>query len=328
MLESLRIKELALEAGFDLCGITRAQHLGRNEEVFRRWLERGFDASLSYMRNHLDVRFDTRRLVEGARTVVVCAVSYRSHVSEGYDTACRTRIASYACNRDYHKTIRKMLQHVLRTLQQENPALAGRIFVDSAPLLEKQYAVEAGLGWIGRQSLLITPRFGSFVLLGEMVLCDEADSYDTPYTHNGCGACRRCLDACPTGAIVAPMTIDAARCVSCHTIEAEPDSTIDLHGWIFGCDECQSCCPYNRHAPMHRNTAFDPLFDPASIDSAQWAAMDGATFNERFGTTPLKRSGLERLRRNAARNAVMKVGGQSDDKNNTPSTSQTIYDKE
>ena len=221
-----------------------------------------------------------------------------------------------------------MLQHVLRTLQQENPALAGRIFVDSAPLLEKQYAVEAGLGWIGRQSLLITPRFGSFVLLGEMVLCDEADSYDTPYPHNGCGACRRCLDACPTGAIVAPMTIDAARCVSCHTIEAEPDSTIDLHGWIFGCDECQSCCPYNRHAPMHRNTAFDPLFDPASIDSAQWAAMDGATFNERFGTTPLKRSGLERLRRNAARNAAMKVGGQSDDKNNTPSTSQTIYDKE
>ena len=146
MLESIRIKELALEAGFDLCGITRAQHLGRNEEAFRRWLERGFDASLSYMRNHLDVRFDTRRLVEGARTVVVCAVSYRSHVSEGYDTACRTRIASYACNRDYHKTIRKMLQHILRTLQQENPALAGRIFVDSAPLLEKQYAVEAGTG--------------------------------------------------------------------------------------------------------------------------------------------------------------------------------------
>ena len=124
------------------------------------------------------------------------------------------------------------------------------------------------------------------------------------------------------------MTIDAARCVSCHTIEAEPDSTIDLHGWIFGCDECQNCCPYNRHAPIHRNTAFDPLFDPASIDSAQWAAMDGATFNERFGTTPLKRSGLERLRRNAARNAAMKVGDQPDDKNNTPSTSQTIYDKE
>lgn len=303
MLESQRIKSLALDTGFDLCGIARVRRFGRNEEAFRRWLERGYDASLTYMRNHLDVRFDAQRLVEGARTVVVCAVSYRSHLSEGYDAACRTRIASYACNRDYHKTIRKMLQQMLRTLQAEHPALAGRAFVDSAPLLEKQYAVEAGLGWIGRQSLLITPRLGSFVLLGELVLNDEADLYDTPYTRNGCGDCRRCMEACPTGALTAPMTVDATRCISCHTIEAPPESEVDLHGWIFGCDECQSCCPHNRHAPLHRNAAFDPLFDPAAIGPAEWAAMSDDDFAGRFGSTPLKRSGLARLQRNAARNA-------------------------
>ena len=233
MLESQRIKSLARETGFDLCGIARARRFDLNEEAFRRWLERGYDASLTYMRNHLDMRFDARRLVEGARTVVVCAVSYRSSVSEGYGAECRTRIASYACCRDYHKTIRKMLLKMLHTLQTANPALAGRVFVDSAPLLEKQAAVEAGLGWIGKQSLLITPGLGSFVLLGELVLCDEADRYDTPYTRNGCGDCRRCIDACPTGALTAPMTVDATRCISCHTVEAPPENEVDLHGWIF-----------------------------------------------------------------------------------------------
>lgn len=304
MLESQRIKSLARETGFDLCGIARARRFDLNEEAFRRWLERGYDASLTYMRNHLDMRFDARRLVEGARTVVVCAVSYRSSVSEEYGAECRTRIASYACCRDYHKTIRKMLLKMLHTLQTANPALAGRVFVDSAPLLEKQAAVEAGLGWIGKQSLLITPGLGSFVLLGELVLCDKADRYDTPYTRNGCGDCRRCIDACPTGALTAPMTVDATRCISCHTVEAPPENEVDLHGWIFGCDECQSCCPHNRHVPRHANPAFDPLFDPADIGTEQWIGMSDEEFAERFGTTPLKRSGLERLRRNAARNAA------------------------
>lgn len=304
MLQSQHIKTLALETGFDLCGIAPARRFDLNETAYRRWLERGYDASLTYMRNHLDMRFDARQLVEGARTVVVCAVSYRSAISEGYDCTCCTKIASYACCRDYHKTIRRMLLHMLRALQAGDPTLAGRAFVDTAPLLEKQYAVEAGLGWIGRQSLLITPSFGSFVLLGELVLCDEADAYDTPYAGSGCGDCRRCMDACPTGALAAPMTVDASRCISCHTIEAAPENAIDLHGWIFGCDECQSRCPHNLHAPGHTNPAFDPLFDPAAIGAAQWAAMDETEFSERFGTTPLRRSGLERLQRNAVRNAA------------------------
>ena len=298
MIDSGYIKYLAAQAGFDKCGITRSKHLSNNEEAFRRWLACGYGSSLGYLRDNLDKRFDTGRLVEGARSVAVCAVSYKSAVSEGYPAGHRAKVASFACNRDYHKSVKKMLQGMLRALRERYPSLEGRAFVDSAPLLEKQLAVEAGLGWIGRQSLLVTPELGSFVLLGELVLCDEADSYDAPYEGTGCGGCRRCMEACPTGAVVAPMTLDTSRCISCHTVEAEPEAAVDLHGWIFGCDECQSCCPYNKKAPRHRNTAFDPLFDPRGMTPADWGALDEGEFAERFGTTPMKRSGLARIRKN------------------------------
>jgi epoxyqueuosine reductase len=292
------IKTAALRLGFDLCGIARYQNFEVNERAYMRWLEKGYDSSLGYMRNYLDKRFDVRQLVEGAKTVVVCAVSYKSEISGGYDKSDSCKIASYACNRDYHKILKKMLQSLLRELQTQYPQLQGRTFVDSAPLLEKQYAVEAGLGWIGRQSLLITPEFGSYVLLGELVLDMEADAYDAPYEGVGCGECRRCMDACPTSAIVAPMTIDTAKCISCRTIESDNDANIDLHGWIFGCEECQNCCPYNRQAAIHRNEAFNPLFDPREISAEEWQAMSEEEFLARFGTTPLKRSGVERIKKN------------------------------
>ena len=298
MILSDHIKSAAQRLGFDLCGIARCQNFEMNERAYMRWLEMGYDSSLGYMRNHLDKRFDVRQLVDGAKTVVVCAVSYKSEISVGYTESDSCKIASYACNRDYHKTLKKMLLRLLAELQSQYPQLQGRAFVDSAPLLEKQYAVEAGLGWIGRQSLLVTPEFGSYVLLGELVLDVEADVYDAPYEGVGCGECRRCMEACPTSAIVAPMTINTAKCISCRTIETENDTNIDLHGWIFGCEECQNCCPYNRRAALHRNEAFNPLFDPRDISAEQWLAMSEEVFSARFGTTPLKRSGLERIKKN------------------------------
>ena len=298
MILSDHIKSAAQRLGFDLCGIARCQNFEVNERAYMRWLELGYDSSLGYMRNHLDKRFDVCQLVDGAKTVVVCAVSYKSEISGGYAESNRCKIASYACNRDYHKTLKKMLLRLLAELQSQYPQLQGRAFVDSAPLLEKQYAVEAGLGWIGRQSLLVTPEFGSYVLLGELVLDVEADVYDAPYEGVGCGECRRCMEACPTSAIVAPMTINTAKCISCRTIETENDTNIDLHSWIFGCEECQNCCPYNRRAAMHRNEAFNPLFDPRDISAEQWLAMSEEEFSVRFSTTPLKRSGLERIKEN------------------------------
>ena len=295
------IKKIAFDAGVDLCGVVECRQFPTNRQVFDRWLDRGYDSTLAYMRNNIDMRFDVSQMVEGAQSVVVCAVSYKSEISGGYSPEDGCKIASYACNRDYHKSIKKILKQILRELQAVYPSINGRAFVDSAPILEKQYAVEAGLGWIGRQSLLVTPEYGSYVLLGELVLDCKVDVYDEPLAAVGCGECRRCVDACPAGAIVEPMTIDTARCISCQTIEKVGESAMPLNGWIFGCDECQNCCPYNKKAKSHSNSAFDPLFDPREISAEPWLAMTEEEFLARFGSTPLKRSGLERIKQNVKR---------------------------
>lgn len=300
MLRTDIVKNLAFEAGFDLCGIAPCRHLADNEAWFRHWLGRGMHSSLTYLERNLDKRFDPQRLFEGARTAVVCAVSYKNRASEGYPPGFRTKIASYACTTDYHITLKEMLGKLLEALRSVYPSLRGRSFVDTAPLLEKQLAVEAGLGWIGRQSLLVTPRLGSFVLLGELLLTDEADIYDTPFEGSRCGRCRNCIESCPTGAIVAPRVIDARRCIACHTIERTSAAPADTHGWIFGCDRCQSCCPYNQKAPMHTHPAFDPLFDPLTFTPNAWQALSEADFAQRFGQTPLTRGGLDRIRTHIA----------------------------
>lgn len=298
MLDHQFIKKLAAEAGFDLCGLTPCRRMADSEQRLRAWLDKGYQSSLGYMERNVDKRVDPRLLMEGARTAVVCAVGYKNRIGEGYPPCHRTKVASYACAADYHATIKNMLASMLDALRQAAPGLRGRAFVDTAPLLEKQLAVEAGLGWIGRQSLLVTPRLGTYVLLGELLLDDQADRYDAPFEGTRCGRCRNCIESCPTGAIVAPRVIDTARCIACHTIEKEPATEIDTDGWIFGCDRCQSCCPHNQKAPMHSNPAFDPLFDPLAMDADAWLAMDEAEFTARMGATPLTRSGLERIRRN------------------------------
>lgn len=302
MLHASDIKKLAADAGFDLCGLTPCRPLAQNEAWFRAWLAEGRHASLGYLERNTDKRFDPQRLVAGARTAVVCAAAYKNPASEGYPDSHRAKVASYACTTDYHTTIREMLAGMLAALQREHPGLEGRAFVDTAPLAEKQLAVEAGLGWIGRQSLLVTPRFGTYVLLGELLLGDEADAYDVPFAGSRCGRCRNCLESCPTGAIVAPRVIDAGRCIACHTIEKEPAAEVDLDGWIFGCDRCQSCCPHNQKAPLQTNPAFAPLFDPLVMTPGQWLSMRQEEFRTRFGATPLTRSGLERLQENIRRN--------------------------
>lgn len=290
------ILNISRSIGFDLCGVTTTQPLTRNVEALQEWIAAGNVSRLDYMCRNIDKRADTTLLFPGAQSIIVCGISYKSSINQSYTPSQRGKIASYACNRDYHKSIKKMLNTMLSEIQRLYPNIEGRTFVDSAPLFEKQLAVNAGLGWIGKQSLLISPIFGSYILLGEIVLNDEVSRYDQPIEHIGCAECRRCIDACPNNAINTGMTIDARRCISCQTIEQSDNDHLPLHGWIFGCDECQMCCPYNIHSSYHTHPAFDPLFDPTKISVEQWLDMSDEDFIKHFGSTPMKRSGLQRIK--------------------------------
>ena len=293
------ITNTALEIGFDIVGVVPAMPLEEEAQRFGEWLQRGHHSTLSYLERNGEKRFDASKLVEGARSVVVCGVAYLSEYSRGYPEGWRTKIASYALNRDYHLTIKEMLVALAERLKEYAPELRFRAFTDSAPLAEKSYAQRAGLGWIGRNSLLVTPEYGSMLLLGELVINEDVDEYDAPKEFVGCGECRRCVEACPNGAILEDRMIDTRRCISCRTIEpmAEGDN-IDLDGWIFGCDACQSVCPYNQRAKFHRNTNFDPIIDPLALDSEAWLSMTEEEFSSLAASTPMTRAGLERIREN------------------------------
>ena len=284
------IKHLAQEVGFDLCGVARCANFQQDRLFLEGWIERGYASSLEYLKRNIERRSDASPLVEGAKSVIVCGVAYKNRISEGYPEGHDAKVASYACTTDYHLTIKQMLFELCQRIKESCPDFAARCFVDSAPIFEKRYAVEAGLGWIGRQSLLVTPQFGTFVLLGEIVTSEECDHYDTPLVSVGCGECRRCVEACPNGA-VKERHIDTSRCISCATIErADVGEKLPLHGWIFGCDECQTVCPYNRKAPLATNPRFAPIFNPAEMTREEWLSLSDETFAEQFGTTPLARA--------------------------------------
>lgn len=294
------IINLAHSVGFDLVGVVRAEPLYEEHNRFKEWMLAGNSSTLSYLERNVEKRFDASLLVEGSRSVVVCAVSYLSPYGRGYGSGCGTKVASYALNRDYHITIKGMLEQLASALKNSSPELRYRTFVDSAPLAEKSYARRAGLGWIGRQSLLVNPNFGSMMHLGELVIDAEVDEYDTEMEGVGCGSCRRCVEACPNGAILENRTIDARRCISCRTIEREADGdTTPLHGWIFGCDICQSVCPFNQHAPLHRNPQFDPIITPEMLSAESLETMTEEEFCAIAKDTPLLRAGFERIKANA-----------------------------
>jgi epoxyqueuosine reductase len=273
MFDLEQIKELSRKVGFDLCGVAKCHIFKEDRTFLEEWIEEGYASSLNYLKRNINCRADATQLVEEAKSVIVCAISYKNAISDGYPGDHRAKVASYACTTDYHTTIKQMLFELCQLLKDINPNFEARCFVDSAPIFEKRYAVEAGLGWIGRQSLLVTPQHGSFVLLGEIVMTAECNHYDTPYEGVGCGECRRCVDACPKSA-VKERHIDTSRCISCATVEQsnERDNN-DLHGWIFGCDECQTVCPYNRKAPYFTNPKFAPLFNPITMTAEEQANL-------------------------------------------------------
>ena len=291
MNQPFSIRQRALELGFDDCRIARSRELTEQRERLSEWLSSGRYGGLHYMQRNVDKRIDPGLLMEGTRSVIVCAMGYkRAPAPQPF----LNRIASYAWGKDYHLVIREKLKQLLHDLQTAYPGSAGRVFVDTAPLLEKAWAVEAGLGWIGRNSLLIHPVLGSYLLLGVILTTVELPP-DAPI-NGSCGSCRRCLDACPSGALGEDRMLDARRCIARRTIEeATPGEEGELHGWIFGCDVCQRVCPYNRQAPEGRHPELAPLPDLLTLSPQAWLSLDEETFRSRFHDSPLARCGLSRL---------------------------------
>lgn len=288
MLNKKKISEQMVAAGFDAWGVVRAESLSDAKLHFEEWLAEGGDYRLDYLRRNVEKRFDARELFPGAKSVIVGAVSYKNRFSGGYDPDFDARIASYALAEDYHTTLRNMLRKVALGLGFTDPKSV-KVCVDSVPLAEKSLARLAGIGWQGRNSLIISPLLGSFMTLGELVVAEECDEYSEPFVGDGCVGCGRCLLRCPTGAIAPNRTIKTALCISNRTIEEASEEPFDTHGWVFGCDECQACCPHNATSPLYRNPAFAPKVTPTDYDSNFWAKLTPEEGKKLFAGTPIVR---------------------------------------
>ncbi|MDW8072538.1 MAG: tRNA epoxyqueuosine(34) reductase QueG, partial [Anaerolineae bacterium] len=303
---SVLVKEYALELGFDLVGIAPATRVPHGE-AYVAWIEAGYAGTMAYMARDPARRQDPRCILPEARSVVVVALSYFAGDPPAalWDEPARGRIARYAWGRDYHDVLLPRLRRLAGFLQQcvDGP-VAWRAYVDTGPLLERDLALLAGLGFIGKNTCLIHPEWGSYLFLGEL-LVDVELTYDAPITTGTCGRCNRCLDACPTGALVAPYQLDSRKCISYLTIElrdAIPEALRVLMGnWVFGCDVCQSVCPWTRrfaHVGRQDFLVFEPGRCVPSL--LELLEMDEAQFRARFGRTPVRRSKWQGLRRNVA----------------------------
>lgn len=301
-MQSEAIKEAARRIGFDAAGIAPVALLSEEAEHVRRWVREGKHAGMDYMERNEEVREDVRRLVPGAHSVIVTLTNYYDPCPQ---PAGVPRIAMYARGRDYHAVLKERLHALLWEIRQQEPEAEGRCFVDSAPLLEHAWARRAGLGWQGKNTLLIRKGLGSFCFIGTIITTTRFDRYDTPFTANHCGTCRRCVDACPTGALQ-PGSLDARRCISYQTIENKedcPDELLRLAGErLFGCDACQTACPWNTRLTPHRTADFLPQGDNMELTAADWLAMSPEQFHERFRGSPLERAGLLRLQKIIAKN--------------------------
>jgi epoxyqueuosine reductase len=293
------IKSEALRLGFNDCGISKADFLPLEAERLKSWLSKGYNARLSYMENHFEMRTDPRLLVESAKSVVSVILNY--YPSQQQSDPEAPVIAKYAYGKDYHSVIRKKLKSLLSYTCKQIPGCEGRVFTDSAPVMEHAWASRSGLGWIGKNSLLLTSRYGSFVFIGEMIINAELD-YDQP-VNELCGSCRNCITSCPTGAIVEDRVVDAGKCISFHTIENKTSEIPEIfkdkfQNRVFGCDICQDVCPWNRKAVPHTNEEFKPLPELLSMSKNDWHLIDRDKFNNLFRGSAVNRAKFEGLKRN------------------------------
>ncbi len=293
------IKQEASRLGFMSCGIAVAEHMTEDAIRLEQWLKNGYQGNMQYMERHFDLRTDPRKLVPGAKSVITLLLNY---FPEEQQKADAPKIAKYAYGTDYHFVIREKLNEMLSFINDHIGKVDGRGFVDSAPVLERSWAVRSGLGWVGKNGNVISRKAGSFFFIATLI----TDLYllaDAPFATDHCGTCTRCMDACPTQAIVSPTQVDGSKCISYLTIELK-DALIPgefhnkMEGWIFGCDICQDVCPWNRFATHTKESALTPIPEALNLSLKEWESMDEEMFNRTFKHSPLKRTKWKGVMRN------------------------------
>ena len=294
------IKSKTKELGFDVCGIAKAEKLSEEEPRLKNWLEKGFNGRMDYMSNYFEKRLDPTLLVENSKSVIVVLFYYYPPLLQ--NEASGYKISKYAYSRDYQSVIRGKLNLLGEYINEIAPGHLWRAFSDSAPVREKAWAVKAGLGCIGKHSLLLVPGKGSFFFIGELITSLELEP-DQPYKGNLCGACTRCINACPNGAIVEPGVIDARRCIAHQTIESKEDQNSEgvtdfNREWIFGCDICQDACPWNKKPVPHSHKDFQPNEALLALTKSEWEALTEEQFDELFKDSGVKRTKFSGLKRN------------------------------
>lgn len=291
------IKENALAQGFQYCGIARTEFLEEEAPRLENWLKREKHGKMGYMANHFDKRLDPGKLVEGARSVITLLYNYSPEKDIAENDSYK--ISKYAYGKDYHFVIKDKLRDFMSFIREEIGEVNGRAFVDSAPVMERAWAQKSGAGWIGKNSLLLNKKMGSFFFLSELIL-DLELVYDGP-VKDYCGTCTRCIDACPTEAIT-PYNVDGSKCISYYTIELKEEIPTEVKGkfenWIFGCDICQDVCPWNSFAKPHVEPEFAPHSLLPDMKKSDWEEITRDVFNELFRKSPVKRTKFEGLKRN------------------------------
>ena len=295
---STLINQEAKRLGFDSCGIAKAEFLEEEASNLELWLKKGYQGKMSYMENYFDKRLDPRLLVDGAKSVISLSYNYFPEDTQSKDSY---KISKYAYGEDYHHVIKSKLKELTFFIQENIGQANGRAFVDSAPVLERAWAQKSGLGWIGKHSLLLKKNRGSFFFLAELILDLELE-YDNPFVTDHCGSCTKCIDACPTDAILPNNTVNGSKCISYFTIELKEELPTSVKGkfedWMFGCDICQDVCPWNRFATPHSEEKFNPHPDLLSMTKKDWDEITDDVFKQVFKKSAVKRTKLSGLKRN------------------------------
>ena len=293
------IKEKAFELGFSHVGISKASFLEDEARNLEKWLLNDYNGKMQYMENHFDLRTDPRKLVHGAKSVITILFNYYTNQKQIDPEA--PKISKYAYGKDYHYVIKSKLKDFQAFISTTFGDVNMRGFIDSAPVMDKAWAKKSGLGWIGKHSNLVNKKKGSYFFIAEIILDLELDS-DLPI-RDYCGSCTRCIDSCPTEAIVKPYVVDGSKCISYLTIELK-DEIIPkefsgkMDNWMFGCDVCQQVCPWNRNATPHQEPLFDPPNDLLSLTKKEWKELDEEMYRELFKKSPVKRTKFSGLKRN------------------------------